>query len=213
MYIEEMKFQDFTTQFEKYWVFTTSMIKTIFGDKRKYLSRQISERTDKNKIIQLKKWLYTFNNPYIIEKSHPFRFANKIQEPSYISTYSALEFYNLIPEKVTQITSITPNKTNTFTNTIGSFFYQKVKASLFWWYQETSLWNKNVLVASPEKAILDTIYLNPEQKNPVEYFRLQHLENIDSKTLQKYWKRFQSKKIDRFLVLLQQGKDDWYTKI
>lgn len=208
-----MKISEFTAQFEKYWVFTTAMIKTIFGDKWKYLSRQISQWTDENKIIQLKKWLYTFNNPYILEKIHPFRFANKIQEPSYISAYSALEFYNLIPERVTNITSIVPTKTTKFTNKINTFSYQKIKPDLFRWYQEINIWNQKILIATAEKALLDTIYQTPEQPDLINYFRLQHVENINFNKLKFYGKKFASKKIDRFLYLLQKEKNDGYTKI
>lgn len=208
-----MKFSEFTLKIWDYWVFTTAMLKTLFGDRRKYMARLISERTKKDRLLQLKKWVYLINTSYILSRFHPFWLANKIQEPSYISTYSALEFYNLIPEKVSHITSITSTKTNKFINKIGAFSYQKIKSELFWWYKELVVQNQKIFIAKPEKALLDLIYLTNDQNDFINFFRLQHLENINIELLEQFANRFASPKIHTFLVYFKKHKDDWYSPI
>ena len=44
---------------------------------------------------------------------------------------SALSFYQLIPEAVFQLTSLSTRKTNNFHNHLGSFRYQTIHRSLF----------------------------------------------------------------------------------
>ena len=97
--------------------------------------------------------------------------ANRIYAPSYISLHSALSFYGMIPEEVVQLTSVTTLKTAKFENAFGTFHYQNVKQSLFLGYeikmmQNSSLpaTNRSLLFATPEKALLDLLYLNPYYK-------------------------------------------------
>jgi len=54
-----------------------------------------------------------------------------IYKPSYVSTHAALAFYGIIPEASVRVTAVSPLKTMDFTNSIGTFSYQKVKPSLF----------------------------------------------------------------------------------
>ena len=92
--------------------------------------------------------------------------ANHIYSPSYISLHSALSFYGLIPEEVVQITSVTTLKTAGFQNDFGAFHYQNVKEPLFFGYEiKTTSTGRGILFATPEKALLDLLYLNPFYKS------------------------------------------------
>ena len=91
--------------------------------------------------------------------------ANRIYAPSYISLHSALSFYGMIPEEVVQLTSVTTLKTAMFTNTFGTFHYQNVKTNLFFGYEIKMMQNgRGLMFATPEKALLDLLYLNPYYK-------------------------------------------------
>lgn len=95
--------------------------------------------------------------------------ANRIYAPSYISLHSALSFYGMIPEEVVQITSVTTLKTATFKNGFGAFHYQNVKTELYFGYERKTLLNgRGLLFATPEKALLDLLYLNPYYKTEEE---------------------------------------------
>lgn len=91
--------------------------------------------------------------------------ANRIYAPSYISLHSALSFYGMIPEEVLGLTSVTTLKTAKFENAFGTFSYQNVKESLFFGYEPKTMLNgRTILFATPEKALLDLLYLNPFYK-------------------------------------------------
>ena len=91
--------------------------------------------------------------------------ANRIYAPSYISLHSALSFYGMIPEEVVQQTSVTTLKTAKFENDFGTFHYQNVKTPLYFGYVIKMMQNGHgLLFATPEKALLDLLYLNPFYK-------------------------------------------------
>lgn len=91
--------------------------------------------------------------------------ANRIYAPSYISLHSALSFYGMIPEEVVQLTSVTTLKTAKFENAFGTFHYQNVKPSIYFGYEIKTMQNgRGLLFATPEKALLDLLYLNPYYK-------------------------------------------------
>lgn len=91
--------------------------------------------------------------------------ANRIYAPSYISLHSALSFYGMIPEEVVQLTSVTTLKTAKFENSFGTFHYQNVKTPLYFGYELKTMQNgRALLFATPEKALLDLLYLNPYYK-------------------------------------------------
>lgn len=88
--------------------------------------------------------------------------ANRIYQPSYVSLHTALAFYGMIPEAVADITSVTTLKTSSFDSTLGRFCYQTLKPSLFFGFELKSLPDgRTVRMATPEKALLDLLYLYP----------------------------------------------------
>ena len=89
--------------------------------------------------------------------------AGKIYSPSYISLHSALSIYGIIPEAVTQITCVTTSRPTSYNNPFGQFHYQTIKSELFFGYKQVSL-NRggSYLIAEPEKAIVDLLYLYPQ---------------------------------------------------
>lgn len=135
--------------------------------------------------------------------------AGQIYSPSYISLHSALSFYGIIPEEVVQLTSVSTLKTATFKNEFGTFQYQNVKESLFFGYEIKPLADgRGVMMATPEKALLDLLYLNFYYKTEqdMEELRLDedYLQNdLDSERLFDYASRFASKSLDRRLTLLK----------
>ena len=60
-----------------------------------------------------------------------FLIANKSYYPSYISLETAFSYYNIIPEIVYNITSITSKKTIEFNFQNSTFTYNKINSHLF----------------------------------------------------------------------------------
>lgn len=88
--------------------------------------------------------------------------ANKLYDPSYISLELALNHYGVIPEAVMRVTSVTTNKTLSVKTKIGIFDYKSVDTRLFFGYQIITNDETTYKIASPEKAIVDYLYLNPQ---------------------------------------------------
>ncbi len=95
--------------------------------------------------------------------------ANKIHAPSYISLQTALSYYGFIPEGVFHITSVTNRNTANFELDSMRYSYHNIKFSWFFGYQVLEQDEIAVRMATPEKTILDLLYLNPQFKNPQDF--------------------------------------------
>lgn len=125
-------------------------------------------------LIRLKQGYYSFPE-YIGKPGFAYYFANRIYRPSYISLHAALAFYGIIPEAVVQITSISSLKTIFFINPMGEYNYKSIKPELMFGYEpKTISGEKTINIATPEKALLDLLYIYPEynSKREIEDLRL-----------------------------------------
>lgn len=129
--------------------------------------------------------------------------ANRMYTPSYISLHSALSFYGMIPEEVVQLTSVTTLKPAKFENLFGTFHYQSVKRSLFFGFETMTMQNgRRLLFATPEKALLDLLYLNPYYKSESDLVELRldedYMQNeLNKERLMDYLSRMSSKTLDQ----------------
>lgn len=109
----------------------------------------------------------------MLKPGYALYFANRIYRPSYISLHTAWSYYGMIPEAVLQITSVSPLKTASFSNSIAQYSYKSIKSELIFGYRIISISDGRTLqIAAPEKALLDLLYLYPE------YNTLQQIENL-----------------------------------
>jgi predicted transcriptional regulator of viral defense system len=95
-----------------------------------------------------------------MDEMYLFMLANKIYEPSYVSLESALAYYEVIPETVFGVTSVSSRKTKQYESTWGVLRYRSVKSQYMIGYQviENNPGNK-FKIACLEKAVLDYLYL------------------------------------------------------
>jgi predicted transcriptional regulator of viral defense system len=102
-----------------------------------------------------------------------FMVANKIYEPSYVSLESALAYYEIIPETVLGVTSVSSRKTKQYESAWGVFSYRSIKPQCLIGYQviENSPGSK-FKIAYLEKAILDYLYLHSEIRSIVDFEEL-----------------------------------------
>ena len=159
------------------------------------MRNQLTRWQRKGLIIQLKRGIYALNKTDRKVNSSRFFVANQLLWPSYVSLESALGYYDLIPEVVADVTSVTTKKTSRFTNPIGRFIYQRVKPDAFRGYlsykDEAGL---KCQIAEPEKAVVDFLYLNlrkfkTEAKAVFkESYRFQNIEKLKPKKVL-FWAR------------------------
>ena len=163
---------------------------------RKQLMRWVAN----GKLIQVRRGLYAVAQPYRDTQPHPFLVANMMQGASYVSLQSALEYYGIIPEYVPVITSVTTGRTGEITNKLGMFKFNHIKKELFWGYKEVEVLDRTkIFIASPEKGLLDLIYLTP-QSDSTEYLqelRMQNTDKINTGILKSFAKKFKTPKINR----------------
>jgi hypothetical protein len=128
---------------------------------------KINQLIKKGFIIRVKKGLYVFGKDYRKKAYSKELLANLIYGPSYVSLDYALAYYGAIPEKVETITSVSNKKNKYFETPIGSFIYRVISNSNY--YKGVSIRkiddSRTFLIASPEKAIVDKIYLDSKIYN------------------------------------------------
>ncbi|PKO03850.1 MAG: hypothetical protein CVU43_00605 [Chloroflexi bacterium HGW-Chloroflexi-5] len=158
---------------------------------------QLSRWVKTGKIYQLRRGLYTIAPPYQKTKPHPFLVANHLQKASYVSLQSALAHYGLIPEVVNITTSVSTGRPERLETPLGTYEFRHLKRGSFFGYQMVELGGQSAFVATPEKALLDLIYLQPGSDSTVylKELRLQNTEKLDKDLLLKLSHRFSTPKL------------------
>ena len=150
------------------------------------LGRQLPRWVKSGKLIQLRRRLYVLSTQYQKTKPHPFLIANRIKRASYVSLQSALGYHGLIPEYVPSVTSISTGRPEEVITPLGSFIFRHIKKDLFSSYQLIDLGEgQSAFIATPEKALLDLLYLTPgsDKSEYLQELRLQNLTNLKADTL------------------------------
>lgn len=182
-------------------LFETSLFLT--GDvTRHQAQRQLSDWTQAQKIIQLRRGVYTFPD----QNPHPFIVANYLVPGSYVSLQMALAYYHLIPEHAAVVTSVTTQRPSKFKNKFGRFSYRHINTSLFYGIEYRLLVNDEyAYVATPGKALLDLIHLRPQGDSAayIESLRLQNLEILDLERLHSFAERAGKPKLKRAADMIE----------
>lgn len=189
-----MNFIVFQKQFSPYRIFSLQDIRKNIPD---FSYRQIDRWEKKEYIQKVKQGFYVFADQEITT-SFLFLAAHRIYSPSYISLEKALNFYGLIPEETFQITSVSTKKTTEFETSIGNFRYRHISPRLFWGYRFTSFEQQKILMADPEKALLDFLFFHPELKTPDDFVEMRinsdsFRNHIDMQKFNTYLKAFENK--------------------
>ncbi|MDE2906868.1 MAG: hypothetical protein OXQ28_12395 [Acidobacteriota bacterium] len=137
------------------------------------------------KLVPLRRGMYTFAERYRRVPVPPAVLANALYSPSYVSGLWALAFYGLIPEGVSAYTSVTTRAPQRFDNPYGTFLYTAIKRSFFFGYRTVSIAGAAVVLATPEKALLDLFHLGRgewDRPRMIE-MRFQQSDGVDQNRL------------------------------
>ena len=192
-----MKFEDFLVKLGEHDFFDLATVVQLTEERRKSIQVQLYRWCKKGKLIPLRRGMYAIAAPYISRPINPAKMANHLYTPSYLSHHWALGYYGLIPEKVVTYTSISSRVPRHFENAYGVFTFRHVKPSVFFGYHSVQIDGQRVLMALPEKALLDLWYLEAggwTQARMAE-MRFQNMELVNSARLQEFAERFSSPKI------------------
>jgi predicted transcriptional regulator of viral defense system len=192
-----MKLFDFEAKMANYPVFSAQEVKAIFH-KEENILEQIAFWIKRGYLTRVEKGLYVLTNRK--DEIDPMVLASKIYRPSYLSTEFALNYYGIIPDIPGTYTSVTSRKTISYNNEFGNYFYQKIKKDFFTGYVGKEINGISFNLATPEKAILDYIYLN---KNKIvasdDYWRELRIDEdfvFDKKNIKRYLKLINNNKVD-----------------
>jgi len=182
-------------------------INQVYAWKPDFEKNNLTRWTKQNLLVKLRNSWYSFPD-YLKTPNIQYFVANKIYSPSYISLHSALAFYGIIPEAIVQTTAVSSLKKANFENTFGLFSYQQILQELMFGNEQKTFLNKHSLIfATPEKAILDLLYLYPQYNNEQEIIELRFdeefmQEDLNVERLNEFTEKFQSKTLKNRVKLL-----------
>jgi len=125
--------------------------------------RKESAKVTANRYVKTKQLIRIKRNFYItpgkfekLKEEDYFRLANLLQVPSYISLTSALGYYNISTQQMQGIIeSIALKRTRNITIENAEFKFLLIKKDLY----TNFILERQFFIATPEKALADTIYL------------------------------------------------------
>jgi hypothetical protein len=112
-------------------------------------------------LVRIKKGIYVFGKKFSRQPYSSEVLANMIYGPSYVSLEWACQYYRLIPEKVTTVTSVTTKRSKQFQTPIGLFTYDHLPSDVFPIGVTLVKFSENqqALIATKEKALADLLVL------------------------------------------------------
>ena len=174
-------------------VFTPQDFQRIFEVSHLRAKYFLEEYTRDGLFLRLKNGLYALKTDLPSEEE----IANRLYRPSYLSFEYALAAYNILPEMPYAVTSATTKPTRVFTVEEKTFSYLTIKRVAFAGYAPTRRNGRVVLIADPEKALVDYLYFVSLGRKPDN-------ERLDTASLDKqkafdYAGLFQRESLDRLI--------------
>jgi len=185
-----MKFEELVDAAADLHCFSPNMVSA--GENIDQVRLQLSRWVRRGKVIRIHHGWYTLVARFRRARIDPFVVACTIKDGTYVSLESALSHHGLIPEHVAETTCVTTGRPMLMQTPLGRIRYRHINRRLFWGYREEP-WNvQTAFVATPEKALLDLIYLvaGAHSQAYIEQLRLQNLEQLHFKTLEEMTLRF-----------------------
>jgi len=194
-----MKYEALTDLVGKLVCFDLPLVVQAFPDRRAAVLLQLSRWAAQGKVIPLRRGVYTLAERARKIPLDPALLAQHLYRPSYLSGLWALGFHDMIPERVVVHTSVTSRLPTRFDNACGAFDYRHIKQSCFFGYEQVAYGGGTILVASPEKALLDHWHLSRGEWTRDRLFemRYQNISAVDDRRLQEYATRFKQPRLDR----------------
>jgi predicted transcriptional regulator of viral defense system len=176
-------------------LFTTEDLKKLLNiAKENTLYKRIERLINQGILLSITKGKYR----YAYNEANDFEIANFIHNPSYLSFESALNFYGILIQTPYQMLSATTARSKTIEVNNKEYRYIHLLPELYFGYRK----EKNFLIAYPEKAIIDQLYLAIKGLGTIDKKDLD-LNKINRKRMTTFTKRIKNKllkkKIGEFL--------------
>lgn len=119
----------------------------------------------------------------------PRDLVNVLRPESYVSLESVMVETGITSQSPSVLTCVTPGYPQSFRTKSVGIVYRKISSDLYWGYEQKATRYNNYLIAEPEKALLDWIYLTRQEGLPTPLDELQ-LQFLSAAKLRKYSERF-----------------------
>lgn len=156
------RFEDFRAAFADRAVITLQQVGLHFP--RMHRSR-LTEWQRRGLLLKVRNGFYRIADRPMTELER-WAIANAIHAPSYVSLRSALAYHGFIPEGVFHVESVTTRKTNRFAFAGTEYSYRNIKPAFYYGYTFIEHDGVRAMMARPEKALLDLLYLQPDVDGP-----------------------------------------------
>ncbi len=150
-------------------VFTTNEITAYSGSSASNTTQKLNYLAQKGIIFKIARgiWGLEIGN----EKISPYSVTPFLlpKHRSYVSFISALHLYGIIEQIPQGVTVASTGHTRTIRTKLGTFFVHRISPSFFKgfdWYKGKG----NFLIAEPEKAFVDCLYLSARKKKQFGHF-------------------------------------------
>ena len=171
---------DFFRKYTEYKIFHFNHLKLITGMNGHTLRMALKRLNDKKLIKRICRGYYI--NPFstvMLEEVSAY-----IYEPSYISLESALSRYGVLSQIPQVLTCVTTKLPRLFNTSMGAIEYRQVKKIYFFGFVKENKY----LIAEPEKAFLDLLYLEKSKGTEQRYSGF-NLKGLNLKKLNNYAKK------------------------
>lgn len=149
------------------------VLKAFTDEEELAIKTQLYRFVKKGLLTKIKRGIYCFDAKSVDE----LELADRLYEPSYISLETALNYYGIMPDIPQGITSVNLTTTKKIINKFGSFYYTKIKPSLFFGFISVeSATGSFFQIAKKEKALLDFFYIRRIKKTDDLRLRLKDID-------------------------------------
>ncbi len=172
----------------------------------------INKALKARELIRLRRGLYIANPPLHLHTFSQYYLANHMVPYSFVTAESALSFHGWIPERVTEILSLSAfGRSKRFDTPRGQFTYHvtPIPASQFLMgVERVPIGDAFIWMATPLRATLDFIQWHKEDHVDIDF--LQHSLRIEPESLmaiktqeiEQLFAVYHSRRIQRFLKIL-----------
>lgn len=175
--------------------FLTKEAAAVLGISANHAAIILFRLSAQNTVIHLArgKWAYSHS-------VDPLLLPNILAQPmmAYISLYSALYYHGMIDQIPTTVFAISNGKTKVFQTPLGKISLHSMNSFLFTGYE---IYGKNaLLIATPEKALFDTLYLMPAKSHLFKRLTEIEIPTSFQFSLFKKWLKHVKNKSRRILI-------------
>jgi predicted transcriptional regulator of viral defense system len=126
---------------------------------------------------------------HLNQQFSPRDLVNLLRRESYISLESAMVEKGITSQSPSVLTCVTPGYPQSFRTKSVAIVYRKISPDLYWGYEPKATRYNKYLIAEPEKALLDWIYLSRQEGLPTPFDELQ-LQFLSAAKLRQHAERF-----------------------